>query len=391
MLRPAHIVQLVAVALLGLGVVMVPSAGGFASDRGGGLLASLNTRHTLHAVIAVMAMLIASRLNVRQLMRVRGLANPLWLIVVFSLVAAGLTLVPGMGREVKGAARWLAVGPESWNLSFQPSEFVKWAMVLALAWWCARRQGVMHRFWHGAAPALALLGLGCALVIVEDLGTAVLIGAVGLMVLVAGGTRVWQLAMLVPLAGAGVVAAIIHRSYRLDRLTAFMDPWAQPDTTGYHTIQSMLAFAHGGLTGVGLGEGVQKLGYVPEDTTDFIFAIIAEELGIAGAGLVVVLYLTLLWTGLGIVRQCADTFGRLVAFGIVLAIGVQATLNIAVVTATIPTHGVAMPLVSAGGTGWILTALCVGLLAALDNAHYYDTIAETDETQWRANETPCGA
>ncbi len=165
---------------------------------------------------------------------------------------------------------------------------------------------------------------------------------------------------------------MLHSPYRLERLTAFLDPWAEIKNSGYHAIQSMLAFAHGGLTGVGLGEGVQKFGYLPEDTTDFIFAIICEELGIAGAALVVGLYLALLWTGLGILRGCRDTYGRLVALGIILTIGIQAAINIAVVTVTVPTKGIALPLVSAGGTGWVLTAFSVGLLAALDNANYYE-------------------
>lgn len=373
MLRQSHILQLATIALLGVGVVMVASAASNVAERPTGILSALYNRHTLYALIAVSVMLLASRINVRQLYRARGPLNPLWLMVAASLVTVALTLVPGFGREVKGAVRWLAIGPPSWGLSFQPSELVKWTMILALAGWCARRHAVMHRFWFGPAPALALLALAAGLIVIEDLGTAVLIAGVGVLMLVAGGARLWQLAMLAPPAIAAVVAAILHSPYRLHRLTAFLDPWAHADSAGYHPLQSMLAFAHGGLTGVGLGEGVQKLGYVPEDTTDFIFTIIAEELGLAGAALVIALYLTLLWTGLGVLRQCQDTFGRLVALGILLTLGVQATLNLAVVTATVPTKGIALPLVSAGGTGWILTALSLGLLAALDNANHDDS------------------
>lgn len=379
MLRAAHIIQLTAVALLGIGLIMVPSAAINVGDESRGLFAALHSRHTLYALIAVAAMMVASRVNVRELYRTRGLLHPLWLIVGLSLLTVALTLVPGLGREVKGAVRWLQVGPAHWGLSFQPSELVKWTMILALAWWCARRQGVMHRFRDGPAPALALIALACGLIVIEDLGTAVLIGGVGLAMLVAGGARIWQLAALTPPAILAVAAAIWHSPYRLHRVTAFLDPWAHADGAGYHPLQAMLAFAHGGLTGVGLGEGVQKLGYVPEDTTDFIFTVIAEELGFAGAALVVTLYLTILWTGLGVMRACQDTFGRLVAFGILLTLGIQATLNIAVVTATVPTKGIALPLISAGGTGWILTAVCLGLLAALDNAQRYEALDARDD------------
>ena len=376
MLRAAHVVQLTAVALLGLGVIMVQSAGARVDAPPGGPLAALMSREAIYAVLAIGVMLAASRIDVRQLFRQRGPLNPLWAVVLLSLTAVGLTLVPGVGREVNGAVRWLPLGPRAWGLSFQPSELVKWVMIVTLAWWCARRSGVMHRFWFGLAPALALLAVACGLIVIEDFGTAALIGGVGGVLLLAGGARWWQLALLAPPALAGAVWAILRNPYRVQRLTAFLDPWAQADGAGYHPIQSMLALAHGGLTGVGLGRGVQKFGYLPEDTTDFIFAIICEELGLAGAALVIGAYLVLLWTGLGIMARCRDTFGRLIALGVMLMLGTQAAINLAVVTVTVPTKGIALPLVSAGGTGWVLTAFSLGLVAALDNAHHFEREAD---------------
>ncbi len=199
MLRRAHIVQLAAVALLALGVVMVHSAGAtVAGDDGGGLLAALKSRHAMYALLAIGVMMAASRIDVRQLFRAKGILNPLWMIVLLSLVAVGLTFVPGIGREVNGSSRWLPLGPRGWGLSFQPSELVKWVMIVALAWWCARRRGVMHRFWYGLVPALVLLAVACGLIVVEDLGTAALIGGVGVVLLLAGGARWWQLGMFVP-------------------------------------------------------------------------------------------------------------------------------------------------------------------------------------------------
>ncbi|MEO1236471.1 MAG: FtsW/RodA/SpoVE family cell cycle protein, partial [Planctomycetota bacterium] len=225
-------------------------------------------------------------------------------------------------------------------------------------------------------------GLACGLVVVEDLGTAALIGAAAVGVLVAGGARLWQLAMLLPVAAGGLVAAILHSPYRVARLTAFLDPWADPRGTGYHPIQSMLAFAQGGVSGSGLGQSVQKH-YIPEDTTDFVFPVIAEELGLGGAGLVVGLFVAILWVGLGIVRDCDHLFGRLVGIGVLLTVGLQAVINLAVVTVVVPTKGIALPLVSAGGTGWVFTAFALGLVASLDNAR---AIEEADQPQMNTDE-----
>jgi cell division protein FtsW len=369
MLRAGQIIQLLVIALLGLGVVMVHSAGMVVAGKLSDPWTLLYSRNVMYAVLAVLAMLLASRLNVKQLFVTRGIFNPLFFIVALSLVLVGLTLVPGIGKSVGGSSRWLYLGPRAWGLSFQPSEMVKWVMVIAVAWWCARRSGVMHRFGHGLVPPLLLVGLAAGMIAIEDLGTGVLVGLVACSLLLAGGARWWHLGLLAPVGLAGIVAAILHSPYRISRLTAFLDPWADPQGTGYHPIQSMLAIAMGGLGGRGLGNGIQKFSYLPEDTTDFIFAIIGEELGLPGAALVVVLYLALLWVGLGIIRDCRDTFARLVGLGVLITVGLQATINIAVVTVVVPTKGIALPLISSGGTGWIMTAFAVGLLSALDTAN----------------------
>ncbi len=398
MLRPAHLLQIAVVALLGVAVVFVHSAGmsvrgagpdaaagavGFAPDAGffDALLAMLGpllSRNSVYALLAVAAMLAASRINVRQLFRARGVTNPLLLIVAVSLGLVALTFVPGIGKNVNGASRWIYLGPQSLGLSFQPSELVKWVLVVAVAWWCARRRGVMHRPLHGLLPPALLIAVACGMVLIEDLGTGALIGAVALCMLIAGGARLWQLALAIPPAAAALVGAIYHSPYRVDRILAFLNPWEDPQGIGYHPIQSMVAIAQGGLAGRGLGNGIQKFGYLPEDTTDFIFAIICEEMGIAGATLVTALYLVILWVGLGIVRDCRDTFGRLVGLGVILTVGFQAVMNIAVVTVVVPTKGIALPLISAGGTGWIVTAFALGLVAALDNANHLDAIEAED-------------
>lgn len=386
------------VALLGIGVVMVHSAGLSVATPAPGnpgieattfdgeigpvqLLKPYLSKNLIYAVMAVAAMLVGSRVDLHGIFRGRGWANPVWAAVVLALLLCGLTLVPGLGKNVNGASRWLVVGPPGRGISFQPSELVKWTLVVALAWYCARRRGVMHRFWWGLVPGLLLVGLACGLIVIEDLGTAALIGAVSLCILVASGARLWQLGLMLPIAVGGIIAAIIQSPYRVKRLTAFMDPWADSQGTGYHPIQSMLAFAQGGVHGSGLGQSIQKY-YIPEDTTDFVFPIIAEELGFGGAVLVVGLFLAILWIGLGIAKDTQDTFGRLVALGVLLTVGLQAVINLAVVTVVVPTKGIALPLISAGGTGWIFTAFALGLVASLDNARTLeDENAEQPFTQ----------
>lgn len=398
MVRSAHILIACAAALLGLGVIMVHSAGSVVGGPDGAVVDStfgpagpwsmFATRTSLYAGIAILVMLIASRLNVRQLFTSRGLTNPLLVAIMVALALQALTLVPGFGHEVNGAHRWLKVGP----ITFQPSELVKWVMVLAVAWWCARRAGVMHKFFAGVVPAIVLITAACMMVVKEDLGTAVLVGLVAVVLLIAGGMRLWVLWPVAIVGGIGIVGAILAAPYRIKRLMIFRDPWIDPQGAGYHPIQSQLAFAEGGVGGSGLGHSVQKY-YIPEDTTDFIFPVLTEELGLAGAALVIGLFLTILWVGLGIVRDSKDTFSRLVGLGVITTLGVQAAINLAVVTVVVPTKGIALPLVSNGGTGWIMTAGALGLLAAIDNATSMEeaevlSTDGTDSTDEEPDQTP---
>ncbi len=370
MLRAGQIMMLTAVALLGLGVVMTQSAGmTIGGDANHDAVALLTGRQALYAVLALGAMWLASRLDVREIFRRAGWRGPVFWLVLASLVAVGLTQVPGLSRTVNGATRWLYLGPRSWGLSFQPSELLKLTLVAALAGWGARHTLTMHKFFDGLLPPLILTGLACGLVVLEDLGTAALLGVVALALLLAAGGKWWQLLLPVALGVAAFAALIYFTPWRVARLTAFLDPWDAANANGYHPIQSMLAIAQGELTGRGLGNGVQKFGYLPEDTTDFIFAVICEELGLAGALLVTGLYALLLWTGLSVVRACQDQFGRLLALGLTLMICAQALINLLVVVVLVPTKGIALPLVSSGGTGWIIGAFNLGLVAALDNAN----------------------
>lgn len=189
---------------------------------------------------------------------------------------------------------------------------------------------------------------------------------VAVVMLVAAGARIAHFLALAPIGLAAFAAAVYASPYRLDRILAFLNPYADPEGTGYHMIQSMVAVANGQVFGRGLGFGLQKFGYLPEDRTDFLFAVICEELGLMGAAIVIVLYCGLLWSGHVIIRREHNPLLKLAALGVVLTVGIQAVINLAVVTGMGPTKGIALPMLSSGGTGWILTAASLGLLVALD-------------------------
>ena len=356
-LRDRDVLTLCVVALLALGVVMVQSAATNLTDLAPWRLSDRGARHALYAVLALLTFATVSRLDYRRLAGGEAWwsAPAVW----GGVLAAGLcaaTLVPGVGETVNGARRWIVVGP----VRLQPSECAKWAAIPLLAWRLSR-PGV-EKFWTGFVPTVAAIGALCLLVVIEDFGTAALIGLAAGAMLLAGPTKLWHLLTAVPPAVALAVAFVVSEPYRLRRMTAFLDPWASPETDGYHAIQSLYSFAGGGLSGRGLGNGVQKLGYLPEDTTDFIFAVICEELGLFGAALLVMLYLAILCVGYAAARRCGDPFGRLLCFGVVATLGLQASINVAVATASVPTKGMSLPLVSAGGSGLVLTAAMLGLV-----------------------------
>lgn len=377
MLRAGQGIALSSLCLLVIGVVFVNSASlDVTGDSKTTLDAILGGRATLFAIASMACLFIGSRLPVEKLGYARGIFNPIWWIVAAIFAGIVLVHVPGIGREVNGASRWVSLGP----LTFQPSEIAKWGMPLILAWWCCMRAEKMQGFWSGFVPPMAFAGVVAMGIAVEDLGTATLIMLIALIMVVAAGCRWWHAAMLVPMAIVGFIGLIIVSPYRINRILAYIDPYADSQGIGYHIIQSMGAISGGGLTGRGLGNSVQKFGYLPEGTTDFIYAIICEETGMIGAFLVIVLYAFLLWCGwsvIGAVRARTATggavdqsrlspFGQLVGLGILATIGFQALINILVVTGLAPTKGIALPLVSRGGTGWMLTCVSLGLIVAMD-------------------------
>jgi cell division protein FtsW len=253
--------------------------------------------------------------------------------------------------------------------------------VVFLAWWLSVRPVDPSKFFKGFLPTVIPVGMLCLLVVIQDFGTAALIGLCALVMLLVGGVKKRHL-MIVLIPALLIGGFFIHHAaYREKRIMAFMDPYAQPKGDGYHMIQSLLSFSTGGIRGRGLGNGIQKLGYLPEDTTDFIFAVICEELGLFGALLTVTLYLGVLYVAWQVIRQKRDDFGRLLAFGIAAMIGLQAAINIAVATVSVPPKGLSLPLISAGGSGLVITCAALGLLLSVTR---YEHLDEDDAFSRRA-------
>jgi cell division protein FtsW len=341
------------ILLLVIGLVMVYSASAVLALHQHGNPYFFVQRQAVFAVLGVAVMLWLQRLDYMQW---RRWAKPL-LIVCFVLLVA--VLVPGIGVVRGGARSWLGIG----SLGIQPSEFMKLGLILFLAVYLSERGAQLKQFWRGLLPPLLLIGAAFGLIMLQpDLGTGtVLLGATMLM-LFAAGMNVRHLFALGLTGIVGLVALIAVEPYRLQRITAFLDPWQDPLGAGYQAIQSLYAIAPGGLFGLGLGMSRQKFSYLPEPQTDFIFAIIAEELGFIGGATVIVLFAIVIWRGMRVAITAPDAFSGLLAAGIVGMIAVQVIINIGVVIGMMPVTGITLPLISYGGSSLTLMLTAIGLL-----------------------------
>lgn len=374
-LRHRDILTLCVMALLGLGIIMVQSAAMRVTGTINWQWTGDGIRQATLAVFALIAFFSIGHFDYARLplSGARLIHQPIvWMLAIAGLTCV-LVLIPGIGIEVNYSRRWLPLG----ITQVQPSELAKWAMVVFLAWWLTDQPVDLSNFTRGFLITLIPIGVLCLLVVIQDFGTAALIGLCAITMLVVGRVKWWHLAIVIPPALMAAAWFVMHKEYRWRRMTAFVDPWAAPQKEGYHMIQSLLSFSTGGVTGKGLGNGIQKLGYLPEDTTDFIFAVICEELGLFGALLTVALYLGILFVAWQAIQQKRDSFGRMLAFGIGAMIGYQAMINIAVATVSVPTKGLSLPLVSAGGSGLVITCAALGLLYSVLR-HEHPQEAEKD-------------
>ena len=279
------------------------------------------------------------------------------LVVSFVLLAA--TLVPGVGRMINGSRRWLRLG----MFSFQPSELAKFVVVVYMSHYIAKKGKELRDFMSGLFPAYVVVGVFLLVMSRQpDFGASMTLAGVAGIMLFAGGANLLHLGGTVVAALPVVYVAVAHSAYRARRVFSFLDPWADPQGAGHQIIQSFLALGSGGIFGRGLGEGRQKLLFLPERHSDFIYAVIGEELGLIGTLAVVVLFLIILWRGVRIALASGDMFSRMLALGITLLICFQGMINMAVVTGLLPTKGIALPLVSYGGSSLVITMGALGVL-----------------------------
>jgi cell division protein FtsW len=354
--RPDLWLLIATAGLVGLGIVMVFNASYFfAQDRYGDPF--LFFRKQLFALGCGAAMLVViSHVRLEWFER---LAAPL---MICAMVALALVLIPGIGIVRGGARRWVGFGA----FSFQPSEFAKIAVVLYLARSISRKRDRMGQFMLGVLPHLVVVGF-CAVLIARqpDFGTAAILVLVLALMLFGGGARPVHLLGLAVSVLPVVVVAIVWAPYRMQRILAFLDPWSYSRNIAFQLVQSLIAFGSGGLTGVGLGESQQKMFFLPEAHTDFLFALIGEELGVCGALLVLALFAVVGMRGFRIALRHPDSFASLLAFGTTLVILLQAVVNVGVVVGLLPTKGLALPFLSYGGSALIGSLMQVGILSAL--------------------------
>ena len=342
---------LIMLTLVGIGCIAVYSSTA--------IMANENYGHPLHFmvnhVIAIFfgAILAVMMLSIPDQALRRGAK---WCVAGCILL---LILVFLFGLEVGGARRWFHIG----RFSLQPSEFSKLALIVYLADYLARKHGMLDRFRDGFLPPMLVAGLMAGLVLIQpDLGSAVVIGSVTLLLLVIAKARWQHVAGTAGLGAVALVVLIAREAYRMRRMLAFMNPWQDPRGAGFQIVQSYLAMAHGGLIGQGIGGSMQKLFYLPSAHTDFIFAILGEELGLFGSTMVLTLFGLFILCGIRMAMRAEDPFRKYLITGLVGLIGFEAIVHVAVVTGMMPTKGLPLPLISYGGTAMVANGIACGLI-----------------------------
>ncbi|HLB05884.1 MAG TPA: putative lipid II flippase FtsW [Thermodesulfobacteriota bacterium] len=347
------IIFLSVMALLSIGVVMVYSSSSIVAlkryDDGYYFL----KRQLLFASIGVFLMLAVSKIDYRVYQR---FAYPLLGITLLSLV---LVLIPHVGADIAGTRRWFRIG----GFTFQPSEFMKLVMVIYMAHSLSKKGDRVKAFSVGIVPHMMVLGFTLLLMLMQpDFGTSMAIAAVVFIMLFTAGARLTHLISLILLSLPAIYLLVFRVAYRRRRMMAFLNPWDDPQNVGFQIIQSFLAFGSGGSFGVGLGDGRQKMFYLPESFTDFIFSTIAEEIGLVGVLIIIALFVTFIIRGLKMSLRMSDPFGRYLALGLTSVVGLQAFINMAVVMGLLPTKGLPLPFISYGGSSIVTTLIGVGIL-----------------------------
>lgn len=350
---PDFVLIVLTLSLLAIGLIMVYSASAVWAEYKFGDSFYFAKRQLLFAGTGVMAMFF--------LMNVEYWIWRSWskviLLVCFALLI--LVLVPGVGTVRNGSRSWIGVGA----FSIQPSEFMKLAMIVFLAKYLSERQKYITSFKKGLVPTLSLVFLAFGLIMLQpDLGTGtVMVGTCIVMIFISG-AQIKHFAGFAFVGLIGFAGLILSAPYRMNRITSYLDPWSDPLGTGFQIIQSMYAIGPGGLFGLGLGESRQKFFYLPEPQNDFIFAILAEELGFIGGSIVLLLFTLLLWRGIRVALGAPDLYGSFLAVGIISMVAIQVMINVGVVTGLMPVTGITLPFLSYGGSSLTLVLAAIGIL-----------------------------
>ncbi|MGE0710507.1 MAG: putative lipid II flippase FtsW [Planctomycetota bacterium] len=350
----SSVLTLIVASLTALGVVLVYSSTSEGIARELADVTLFLRRQLLWVALATGVFVLARTADLEWLRR-----RAHWILLGAALLLVAV-LVPGLGKKINGARRWIRIA----GFNGQPSELAKLALIVYVSSWCASNRERLRSF-VGILPILGVIGLMLGLVVVEpDMGTALLLGAVSTTLLLAAGVKLRHLfAVGAPGAGILFLFALTRLDYIWRRIGAFMDPDSDPAGAGFQTRQALIALGSGGLWGKGLGASGQKLLFLPEVHTDYIFALVGEELGLVGALAVVAAFLGIVLYGLRAIDRAKDEFSFLLATGIVTTLGIQALLNVAVATGSVPPKGIALPFLSFGGSSLLAAAAAAGLLA----------------------------
>ena len=339
--------------LLAFGVVMVYSSSAIYAQDQYGDAAYFLKRHLIYLILGLICAGGVLTLDSRQ---IRKWAKPFMAVILFLLF---MVLVPGVGHRVSGARRWFHIV----GFGFQPSELAQLAVILYFADVLTRKRGMLRDFFQGVLPSLMVLGATLVLILAEpDLGTSVAIAVVAIAMLFLAEVE-WKMLLPLFLAAVPVVIALVAmKPYRMRRVMAYLDPWADPEGSGFQLIQSLVALGSGGWLGQGLGESRQKLFYLPAAHTDFIFSIIGEELGFIGATAVLILIGLLCWYGIRLAASAPDSFGFLTGVGIMMLIALETLVHVGVATGAIPTKGLPLPFISYGGSALMANLISIAVL-----------------------------
>ena len=354
-LEPENVIMCLVATLLVIGIIMIYSTSSAKAADGVHSMNAAFLRHVMWVAIAIIGMLIMMRIDYHYLQKH---STAIFIVALLGLI---FVLIPEIGTVTYGARRWVRFGN---YFGYQPSELAKLAMIIFMSGYISKNREKMSTFAKGFVVPIILIGVVSLLILKEpDFGTAMFISMISFILIMTGGTRIVYV-IFTMIASIPHIYQIMHNipTYRHNRLLAFLDPWKDPAGIGYQIIQSWIALGSGGVAGLGMGEGRQKLFFLPMSDNDFIFSIIGEEFGFIGTTCIIVMFAVLTWQGIRVCKATPDSFGFFLSLGITVSLALQAAVNIAVATGSIPTKGLPLPFISTGGSSILLSMLGIGIL-----------------------------